>query len=97
MNYGKYDTICCKRCFYLVVCNELSSIDPGNQLLIITNTMNINTILQSSNLNVFMHRYILHCEFDHFYKILENYFFLFMAKFSRLSPYFMSEVNDFKI
>ena len=24
MNYDKYDTICCKRCFHLLICNELS-------------------------------------------------------------------------
>ena len=35
MNYGKYSTICCKRYFHLLICNELSFIDPGNQLLII--------------------------------------------------------------
>ena len=23
MNFGKYDTICCRRCFYLLICNEL--------------------------------------------------------------------------
>ena len=33
MNYGKYDTICCKRRFYLLTYNELSCIDQGNQLL----------------------------------------------------------------
>ena len=49
MNDGKYDTICCKHCFYLLICNELSCIDRGNQLLIITNAMNIITILQPSN------------------------------------------------
>ena len=49
MNYVKYDTICCKRCFYLLICNELSCIDQGNQLLILTNTMNITTIVQPSN------------------------------------------------
>ena len=42
MNYDKYDTICRKHCFYLLICNELSCNDQGNQLLIITNTMNIN-------------------------------------------------------
>ena len=46
MNYDKYDTICCKHCFYLLICNEFSSIDQGNQLLKLTNTMNIITILQ---------------------------------------------------
>ena len=33
----------------------MSCIDQGNQLLIITNTMNILTILQPSNLNLFLH------------------------------------------
>ena len=61
MNYGKYDTICCKCYFYLLICNELSRIDQGNQLLIITNTMNIITILQLLNFNVFLHGYFLQC------------------------------------
>ena len=55
MNYIKYNTISCKRCFYLLICNELFCIDQENQLLIITNTMNIITILQPSNFNVFLH------------------------------------------
>ena len=55
MNYDKYDTLCCKRCFYLLIRNELSCIDQGDQLLIITNTMNIITIVQPSNFNVFLH------------------------------------------
>ena len=46
MNYNKYNTICCKRCFYLLICNELSCIDQENKLLMITNTMNIIAILQ---------------------------------------------------
>ena len=41
MNDGKYDIICCKHCFYLIICNELSCIEKGNKLLIITNTINI--------------------------------------------------------
>ena len=53
MNNSQYTTICSKRCFYLLICNELSFIDQGNQLPILTNTMNIITILQPSNLNVF--------------------------------------------
>ena len=61
MNCDKYNTICCKRCFYLLNCNELSCIDQGNKLLIITNTMNIITILQPSNFNVFLHGYFLQC------------------------------------
>ena len=52
MHYSKYDTICCKRCFYLLIYNEFYCIEQGNQLLMITNTMNIITILQSSNFNV---------------------------------------------
>ena len=55
MKYGKYDTICCKICFYLFIYNEFPCIDQGNQLLIITNTINIITILQPSNFNVFLH------------------------------------------
>ena len=55
MNYGKKYTICCKRCFYLLICNELYCIDPGDQLQIITNTMNMITILQPSNFNLFLH------------------------------------------
>ena len=39
MSYGKYD----------------NWIDEENELLIITNTINIITILQPSNLNVFLH------------------------------------------
>ena len=54
MNYGKYNTICCKHCFYLLICNELSCIDQGNQLLI----MNIITILQPSNFIVFLHVFL---------------------------------------
>ena len=53
MNYSKYDIICCKRWFYLLICNELSFINLGDKLLIITNTMNLITILKPSNLNVF--------------------------------------------
>ena len=52
MNYGKYDTISFKRCFYLLICNELFCTDQGNQLLIITNTINIITIMQPSHFNV---------------------------------------------
>ena len=61
MNYDKYDAISCKRWFYLLICNDL--IDPGNQLLIITNTMKIIAILQPSNLNVFLHGYSLQYTF----------------------------------
>ena len=61
MNYGKYDTICCKRFFYLLICNELSCIDPGYQLLIITNTMKRIKILQPSNFNVYLHGYVSQC------------------------------------
>ena len=57
MNYDKYDIFRCKRCFYLFICNELSCIDQGNQLLITSNTMNIITNLQPSNFNVFLHGY----------------------------------------
>ena len=31
MNYGKYDNICCKCCFYLLICNELSCNDINNK------------------------------------------------------------------
>ena len=34
MNYDKYNAICCKRCFYLLICNGLSCIDQGNWLQI---------------------------------------------------------------
>ena len=61
MNFSKYDTICCKNCIYLLICNELSCIDQGYQLLVITNTMNIITI--TSNLNVFLHGYFLQYSF----------------------------------
>ena len=61
MNYEKNDTNYCKHCFYLLICNELSCIDQGNKLLTITNTMNIITILQSSNFIVFLHGYFLEC------------------------------------
>ena len=57
MNYGKSVTICCKPCFYLLIFNELSYIDQGNQLLIITDTMYIITILQPSNFHVFLYGY----------------------------------------
>ena len=66
MNYSKYDTICCNRCFYLLIRNELSCIDQECQLLIMTNTMNIITILQSLNFNVFLHGYFL--QLDYFLK-----------------------------
>ena len=62
MNDGKYDTICCKRRFCLLICSELSCIDPGNQLLIIN--MNIITILQPSNFNVSLHGYFLQCRLE---------------------------------
>ena len=45
--------------FIFLICNELSCIDQGNQWLIITNTMNIITILQPLNFNVFLHGYFL--------------------------------------
>ena len=48
MNDIRYDTISYKHYFYLLVCNELSCIDQGNQLLIIKNTMNMVAILQPS-------------------------------------------------
>ena len=58
MNFDKYDTIYCKLCFYLLMYNELFCIDQGNQLLIITNTMNIIKILQPYNFNVFLHQLV---------------------------------------
>ena len=61
MNFGKNDTICFKRYIYLLICNELSCIDQGIQLLLMTNTMNIITIPQPSNLNLFLHDYFLQC------------------------------------
>ena len=61
MNYNKYDAIFCKRCFYLLICNELSCIDLGNQLLIIINTMDINTIMKPSNFNVLLQDCFLQC------------------------------------
>ena len=61
MNYGVYDTICCKYFFYLLIYNELSCINTGNQLHAMTNKTNINTILQSSNFNVVSHGYFLQC------------------------------------
>ena len=83
MNYGMNDTICFKRYFYLLICNELFCIKQGNQLLIITNTMNIITILQQTNFNVFLHCYFLHfnarnvihtcmCLLDTFYSVNIN-------------------------
>ena len=39
-----YKTIHCKSMNKNIVCNKLSCIDQGNQLIIITNTMNIITI-----------------------------------------------------
>ena len=61
MNYGKYDSICCNRCFYSLICNEFPCFDPVNQLLMITNTINIITILQPLHFNVFLHGYYLQC------------------------------------
>ena len=61
MNYGKYDTICFKRCFHLLICNELSCIVQGNQLLLIINAMNTITIMQPSNFYVSLHGYFLQC------------------------------------
>ena len=66
MNYDKYNTICCKRCFYFLICNDLSCNDQGNELLIITNTINIITILQLLNLNVFLQGYFLLCTTNKF-------------------------------
>ena len=85
MNYGEYDTICCKRSFYLLICNELTCIDQGNQLLIITKTINIFTILQPLNFNIFLHGYCLQCiiyknevdAFQEFYKTTKNYKWMF--------------------
>ena len=70
MNYSKYNTIYCKRCFYFLVYKELSIIGLENQLLIIKNTMNINTILQPSNFNVFLHGYFSQCNYSLFGKRL---------------------------
>ena len=52
MNYDKY---------LLLICNELSCIDHGNQLLIITNAMNVIKIQQPLHFNVFLHGYFLQC------------------------------------
>ena len=71
MNYDKYDTICCKY-FYFFICNKLICIDHGNQLLMMTNTMNI-TILQPSNFNVFLHDYFFSL-YTKFYGILYEEF-----------------------
>ena len=30
MNYGKYDAICCKHYFYLMICNDLSKNNKYN-------------------------------------------------------------------
>ena len=57
------DLICCKGYFSLLICNELSCNDQGNQLIIITNTMNIIKILQLSNFNVFLHDSFLQWRF----------------------------------
>ena len=59
--HGKHYTIYYKRCFYLLICNEFSCIDKGNQLLIITNTINSITTLHPSNLTVYLHDYFLQC------------------------------------
>ena len=67
MNHDKYDTICCKRGFYLLICNELSCIDKGNQLLITTTTNNYNPAdikfqcIFTVQFNVFLLRYFLQC------------------------------------
>ena len=74
MNYGKHDTICCKRCFYLLICNELSWIDEGNQLLITTNTKNMITILQPLNFNVLLHDYFLTVQLIQIFKLNIVYF-----------------------
>ena len=55
MNDDNYETICCKRSFYLLICNNFSCIEQGNRLLVIKNTVKIITILQPSNLNVFLY------------------------------------------
>ena len=39
MNHGKYDTNCSKRCFCLLICNELSCINKGKS---ITNNIKYN-------------------------------------------------------
>ena len=61
MNHGKYDINCCQSCFYLMIFNELSCIDQRNQLLIIINTMDINTIMKPSNFNVLLQDCFLQC------------------------------------
>ena len=40
---------------FLLILNEMYCIDQGNQSLIITNTMNIITVLHPSNFHVFLH------------------------------------------
>ena len=61
-----YDVISCKHCFHLLICNELSCIDQGDQLLIITSTVNIiNLIINWYNSEAnqfkcfFLHGYFL--------------------------------------
>ena len=71
MNYNKCITISCKSCFYYLICNKLSCFDPGNQLLIITNTMNIFRNLQPANLNVFLHGYFLLCSYMEIKEIVQ--------------------------
>ena len=41
----------------------MSCINPENEFLIIKNTLNVITILQPSNFNVFLHVYFLQCIF----------------------------------
>ena len=96
MNYGKYDTICCKRCFYLLIYNELSCNVLGNELLKITNTMNINTILQPSNFNVFLYGYFLQCSLV---KIMRKFlaFILSMKSLKFLQEMFLKMKFENKI
>ena len=65
-----YDTNYC-------IFNELTGIDQQNQLLIITNTMNIIIILQPSNFNVFLHGHSFQCENNIFF---ENVFRFYSLK-----------------
>ena len=93
MNYGKYDAICCKHCFYLLICNELSCIDQGNQLPIITNTMNIITFLQPSNFNVFLHGYFLQCRFLSNDSLLYLKSVQFILELSNCKPIFLFRIK----
>ena len=83
-NYGKHDAICCKRCFICwFTMNCLVSIQ--------SNTMNIITILQVSNFNVFLHCYFVQCGMSVSQIFWRTYKFFFVQLFYESLTYAYQE------